>query len=899
MGRIENAGALRRTGAGTRGASRNRWILPFSVLVCACVVVAATGFLVTLHATATVQASMPGFVPVAHASATFYVSPQGDDGDSGTSSAPFRTLARAQLAVRKALASASGNVVVYLESGIYRLSSPLQLTVRDSGRGGGRVIWTSAPGATAIIAGSKRITGWQLSDRSRNIWSAPVPKGLRTRQIYVNGMRSTLASGPPPVRLARTKRGYLASKPTMSKWRNAHLIDFVYTSELGLHVEPICPVGSIQGRQIFMANPCWDNSNRRSDDLVGYGQLSSPAYIENAYELLSRPGQFYLDPTEHRLYYIPRVGERMSTADVEVPAIQQLVVGAGRPNSPIENITFANLEFAYATWTQPSTPQGFSEIQAGFTLTKRNGFKVEGLCRFAKGGTCPYAAWTQEPGNVQLTFDRDVRFVNDRFVHLGAASLLLGNGSQNDLVQGSVFCDVSGDGIQLGGVNRPEVGLRAQTLGNQIVNNHIFNIGAEYHGAVAILAGYTANTRIEHNQIDHVPYTGISMGWGGWADKIGVTAVPNYSRDNIIAHNRIFDFLQILADGGGIYTQGITGHSMASGEQVLDNVIYNQFAWGRALQSDDGATYITYRGNVMYDDNYDYGDSRFDARLLKGHYDHQLVEGNFWQQGDLVLPNIVQSHNQIIAGPAQAPPLTISEAGMRPNFQYTLWWRPSGERLPSAPDQVAVLYAFDGRAWVTWHPSIGGAFPTSYVVRACLVGASRSCMQEGQSVTISNQKYLAQGYAVVRGLRVGSSYTFVVTAKGRQGKGTLSIPSAPQRISTVGATIPGEPSFVGVQAGPHNVRVIWWPPDSIKCSGFWWAPSCRGPLLDYLVTSSTGKSYMVAGLRGLIVWNKRGRTLAVIGGLNPNKSYSFSVAAVTPAGIGPARSSAPIKPLKE
>lgn len=869
----------------------------------AVVAVIFTAAMLTFRSSPQALATVPGFVTVNDPSVSFYVSPSGSDGNPGTVSRPFRTLAQAQFEVRRIEPKASGNIAVYLESGMYRLTRPLRLTARDSGESRNQVVWSAAPGAHVVIAGSRRISSWIRSNPALNMWSAAVPANIDTRQIYVNGMRATLASGRPSFDLKRTATGYIANNYTMSHWRNPRQIDFVYTSELGLHVEPICPVSAIDGRRITMANPCWDNSNRRSSDLVGYGQLSSPAYLENAYELLRRPGQFYLDRSARRLFYIPRTGENMRTADVEAPSLRQLVVGSGTPAAPIKNVTFANLEFAYATWLQPGTSQGFSEVQAGFTITGRRGFATEGLCHFAKGGACPYGAWTEEPGNIELRYDHDITFENDRFVHLGAAALDLGNGSQDDTVRGSVFTDVSGNGIELGGVNLPDVKPASQTLDNRIIDNHLYEVAAEYHGGVAILAGYCAETIIAHNQIDHIPYTAISMGWGGWGDKIGLPAVPNYSHDNVIGHNRIFDFLQTLADGGGVYTQGITGRSMASGEHVVGNVIYDQFAWGRALQSDDGATFITYRQNVMVDDNYDYGDSRFDAALLNGRYDHQLVEDNFWQQGDLTLPETDQRDNHIIAGLNQAPAGILSQAGVQAPYQYTLWWRPGGEGLPGTPDQVAALYAFGGRAWITWHPAVWGAQPNAYEVTACPIvkgDKGNGCGAPGtKSVSMSFSRLIDQGYTIVSGLKTGARYDFVVTAKGRDGSSSPSIASAVQTISNRKPTLPGKPSFVGVQAGRHNVRVMWWPPTSIRCTGPWWAPVCRNPVLAYAVRSSAGRTYMVTGLRGLIVWNKRGRTLHVIGGLSSGKSYRFSVAAVTPAGVGPSLTSSNIKPLKD
>jgi len=122
----------------------------------------------------------------------------------------------------------------------------------------------------------------------------------------------------------------------MASGKNPTGIEFVYTggnsiwsehSEgLGSWTEPRCPIASIQGTTITMAQPCWDNSTNRvmlpngarTANLVGPMSVGKrPEYVENAYELLGTPGQWYFDRPARTLYYVPRSGENMHTADVE------------------------------------------------------------------------------------------------------------------------------------------------------------------------------------------------------------------------------------------------------------------------------------------------------------------------------------------------------------------------------------------------------------------------------------------------------------------------------------------------------------------------------------------------------------------------------------------------------
>jgi hypothetical protein len=54
----------------------------------------------------------------------------------------------------------------------------------------------------------------------------------------------------------------------------------------------------------------------------------------------------------------------------------------------------------------------------------------------------------------------------------------------------------------------------------------------------------------------------------------------NNSARNIVRDNLIHDLMIVLSDGGGIYTQGLTGKDLANGEKITGNVIYNQFSSG-------------------------------------------------------------------------------------------------------------------------------------------------------------------------------------------------------------------------------------------------------------------------------------------------------------------------------
>src|SRR5947209_8015727 len=387
----------------------------------------------------------------------FWVSARGSDRAAGSQSHPFRTLAKARDAVRAARRSdGRAKISVYLLAGTYRLTRPLVLDWRDSGRAGAAVVWRAAPGAHPVISGAVRVQGWTLHDATRGIYEARVVRGLQTRQLYVDGSRALRArSGIYPPGFTRTPSGFRAPSDSMASWRNLRSIEAVTRTQWQMMR---CPVRSIRGRDIVMRQPCWT--------------------------------------------------------------------------------------FAYGTWPDPSSPHGYADDQSGFHLDGR-GHRTNLI------GHDPDT--TRTPGNVRLRYARHVMFTHDDFLHLGGVGLDFDTGSQHDAVVGNRFDDISSAATELGGVSPVDhhPAHRGQvTLDNTISNNLITNIGREYQDAAGVYVGFTTRSRVEHNDIRNVPWSGIAIGWGwGLLDPTGFLGLPaavpgqwgSYRKPTTSAGNELVD----------------------------------------------------------------------------------------------------------------------------------------------------------------------------------------------------------------------------------------------------------------------------------------------------------------------------------------------------------------------
>ena len=829
--------------------------------------------------------------------AQIHVSPTGNDDNPGTSARPVRTLQHAFALAREQEKSATRDVTILLAGGTYRLERPLELNADDSGGNGHNLVVAASLGARPVVSGGVRITGWKKIDEAKNLWTAPVPSSVAdSRQMYVDGVRATRTRGRLPVAVTMTATGYTAADASMAAWKHPSRLEFVYTggnsvwSEtgvgLGSWTEPRCPVAGLEGTMITMVQPCWDNSTqrvmlppgpfKRTANLVGPASVGkAPTYVENAYELLGAPGQFYLDRESSSIYYVPRPWEDLTKADVELPALESLLKVSGTAAHPAHNIIFSGLQFSYATWLAPNGPDGFSEIQAGYQVTGPEGYSKQALCTLVPGGTCPYGAWTKESANIELNFAHHIQFVRDAFVHLGAAALDLGEGAQDDVVEGSVFTDISGNGLELAGVDQPLAPDAEFASDNRIDNNLFEDVGAEFRGGIGIVIGYARHTLVTHNQIDHVPYAAMSIGWGGWPDKIQMAGQANRSSGNVISANLVHDLMLVLSDGGGIYTQGRTGQTLADGERVADNVIYDQYSSGHAIYTDNGSSMITVSGNVMFHTDHDNWGSRH-RDWYDGHkgenYDPLLIENNYWQQGDAdsAKENVTEQGNHLIDSLGQVPAERLHNAGLQPAFRDIAALRFAKAAPPEAPSRVAA-WAGNGLAYVTWSPSIdqGGSAVESYAVRSSAGAVAR----------ISADEFRKLAYVKVGGLANGQPLTFTVTAANRQGTSVDSLPSRPVTPQEQRAEPPAAPQNVSVHVGKGAASIHFQLPAA--------QPGGEGsPILAYAVTVNPGGRKVLFTGRNIIVLEGTHATFNVVGGLTSGASYTFSVAAVNDAGEG-------------
>ena len=579
-----------------------------------------------------------GTIETSFAATAFYVSPDGSDANGGMIDTPFRTIEKARDAVRAIASNMSEDITVYLRGGTYELANTLTFDQRDSGTNGFSVIYENYPSESPVVSGGRHVYGWV---QDGDTWKVQLDQNTpQFRQLYVNGVRAVRArSGNlAPSDFTKTASGFTITNSTMQNWGNIQDIELVSNR---LWKQYRCGVQSISGTALTVKQPCWNNSQSHTNF-----SMDNVLWIENAYELLDAPGEWYFDRVTGWLYYKPQPGENMQTAQVTIPIVETLLSGSGTLDSPLHDVHFQGISFAYSGWTQPNDNDGFADLQANFHMLGTGGFS---------------GPWTKIVSAVDFGNARSVVFERDVFTHLGAAGLNFGSGSQNNSIIGNHLYDISGNGLMVGEANNAfTTDQREIPKNNRIANNYIHAIAAEYAGGVGIWVGYTQGSVIEQNELHDLPYTGISIGWG-WSSAVSI------SKDNIVRNNLIYDHVQTQVDGGGIYSL-----SAQPGNVISGNVIKGQVNEYGALYLDNSSRYITVENNIVF------GNIR--SAIIKGG-DH-LIHDNWWQDrytNDIWFvaaavcvpiscgPSSV-SNNHVISNISEAPTAILNAAGIESAF---------------------------------------------------------------------------------------------------------------------------------------------------------------------------------------------------------------------------------------
>ena len=207
------------------------------------------------------------------------------------------------------------------------------------------VVYTSYPGEHVVLSGGSRIEPHWTPYRD-GILQTPVPPGTQTDQLFVNGKRQVLARYPNYEPNAKYLNGWAedAISPERAKrWADPRggyihaLHEYLWGS---LHYE--ITGTDADGHLTYEGG--WQ-TNRPAPMHKQY------RYVENIFEELDAPGEWFLDTKKNILYYYPPKGLDLKNAVVEVVRLKHLVEMRGTAQSPVKWIDLRNFTFRHTLRT--------------------------------------------------------------------------------------------------------------------------------------------------------------------------------------------------------------------------------------------------------------------------------------------------------------------------------------------------------------------------------------------------------------------------------------------------------------------------------------------------------------------------------------------------------------------
>ncbi len=276
----------------------------------------------------------------------YYVAPGGDDANPGTLEKPFATLRRTQEAVRQKPGS------VWLRGGTYYLAEPLVFTPRDSGTKAAPIVYQAYQDETPVISGGVNLEKLDWQPCRDGIDQAKVPAALRTEEIFVNGERQILARYPNFNPKAQYFDGFAAdaiSANRAARWANP-MGGYFHAMHPALWGDFTWRITGKNAKGEVTLEGGWQNNR-------GGAVHQSIRFVENIFEELDAPGEWFLDSTTHTLYFYPPNGLDLSTAKVEATRLRHLVEFRGSESRPVRFVTLRGLTFRHAARTVMDTKE--------------------------------------------------------------------------------------------------------------------------------------------------------------------------------------------------------------------------------------------------------------------------------------------------------------------------------------------------------------------------------------------------------------------------------------------------------------------------------------------------------------------------------------------------------------
>ncbi len=530
-------------------------------------------------------------VTLAADQSVLYVSPSGNDSWSGIekvnaakSDGPLATL---EAAVEKSRNAGEVSRRILLAEGRYFLKGMLALDKRDK-----RLSIEGAGQGKTIIYGGRQLTGWtRIDDR---MWSASLPPEMSEasfRVLVANDRILARARYPEkgylehetkfPVRWMSSAGGGWERKPTMEEYTKMVYREGDIPKDLRIENAEItiCHMWDESTLPVAGHDVATRTITFKSQGIHPPGAFNKNGYvIWNTREGMTRPGQWYLDKVEKKVYYRPCEGEDMSSISIIAPVTVKIISLERGKGNRAENVTIRDL--TVSAGDAPMTQSGFGAsnwpgvIDAGAAkgvVVERVEVQNSGVwgvrgadmqikdCHFHHigGGGIKYWGGALVEGN----HIHDIGLVS-------ANSLGINGGGKGSIVRRNVIHDTPYSGMAIGGT---------ETL---IEENELYRCMQVHHDGAAIYMGGGQQCTIRRNLARDMVEVGKGYGVSAYyldekcqgcvvAENIAID-VPHPSQNHMTLNCELRDNVFICKGDMKIAFSRCSGHKVTGNKFHLE-----------------------------------------------------------------------------------------------------------------------------------------------------------------------------------------------------------------------------------------------------------------------------------------------------------------------------------------
>ncbi len=446
-----------------------------------------------------VLALLAGF---AFGQTTFYVSEKGNDNNRGTRGNPLGTL---EAAVSKAMALEGEDVFIYLREGVY---APETTIVIDAALCRLRSLTISAyRNEKVTLSGARPIQPeWRAAERG--MVQARVILDKAPDRLLINGEPLPMARYPNFDADARVFNGTAEdaiSRLRVSRWKNpaGAYVHALHQGEWGGFHYRITGKDP-QGEAVLEGG--WQN-NRPAPLHKSY------RFVENVFEELDAPGEWFYDLSTQTLYLYPPRDTDLNKSQFAVSRLDELIVLKGSEARPLRNVTIRNIRFTGTNRTFMQTREPL--LRSDWTIYRGGAILLDGTEQI----TVAHCVFDNLGGNAVFVsnYNRDCT-ISDNHIHdIGASAIaFVGN---PDAVRSPAFRYeefVPWDEMDY------ERGPKTNNYPRSCTarGNLIHNIGFIEKQVAGVQIAMSAGLQIAHNTIYEVPRSGINIGDGCWGGHV-------------------------------------------------------------------------------------------------------------------------------------------------------------------------------------------------------------------------------------------------------------------------------------------------------------------------------------------------------------------------------------------